>query len=94
MRRLMECMLIVAFNKKGARAEITKDGAYISLEQIIAKASATSSFHLPRGSQRQMQAVKELGDKGAHSTSYSVMKQDIDHIQIDFRSLISAINGV
>ena len=94
MRRLMECMIIVAFNKKGARSEILKDGSYLPLDQIIARAGTTTAFHLPRGSQRQMIAIKELGDKGAHSTSYSILKQDIDHILIDFRALISAIGAV
>ncbi|MBQ4808703.1 hypothetical protein J4717_14595 [Phaeobacter sp. HS012] len=94
MRRLMECLLIRAFNKSGARAEIVRDNQYIGLEEIISQTKKTKAFHLSRGAEKTMLAVKKVGDKAAHSTSYSVVESDITTLATDFRALIADLAAV
>lgn len=94
MRRVMECLLIKAFNKSGARAEIVDGKHYLGLDRIIIQSSQTSAFHLSRGSERTMAAIKKVGDKGAHSTSYSVVESDIELVASDFRALITELASI
>lgn len=91
MRRIMECLLIRAFNKSGCRKEIHDGKTYSGLESIISRVSKTNGFHLSRGSDRIMLSIKKIGDKGAHSTSYSISKQDVLELSLDFRSLITEL---
>ncbi|MEW2914903.1 hypothetical protein [Leisingera sp. JC11] len=89
MRRLMEALIIRAFNKNGARAEILDGKEYLPLEKLIDASDKTTSFKLSRGVRKAMLRIKLLGDKGAHSPTYSVRKQDVDELSTDYRATIA-----
>ncbi|ATG49373.1 hypothetical protein CEW89_18395 [Celeribacter ethanolicus] len=89
MRRIMESLLIKAFSKNKARDEISDGKNLRGLEDIIIQTTKTDAFHLARGSEKTMRAVKSIGDKGAHSPNYSITRSDIANLATDFRALIA-----
>ena len=89
MRRIMESLLIKAFSKNKAREEISDGKNLRGLEDIIIQTTKTDAFHLARGSEKTMRAVKSIGDKGAHSPNYSITRSDIANLATDFRALIA-----
>ena len=76
-RRLMETLLIEAFEKLGKEEEI-KNGNddYKMLGDVIAKARS-GVLRLGRDSKRFLPAIKELGDRSAHNRRYTANEADL-----------------
>lgn len=91
-RRLMECLLIEAFDAVGHRAAITGgDGNLVGLADLLASAKSGSYIKLSRGAPRAAERVKETGDAAAHSRHYMTSHRDIDDLNPGFRQLISEL---
>lgn len=90
-RRLMETLLIEAFEHKGHGDKIKAGGEYVGLGDIIARAQSGNYFKLQRGSAAVMEAIKEMGDTAAHSRTYITKQQDIDDQRFKFRKAISEL---
>ncbi|QYC10348.1 hypothetical protein [Brevundimonas nasdae] len=91
-RRLMECLLIEAFDFSGNKAAITGgDGNIVGLNDILAKAKSGSHVKLSRNAPRVVDRVKESGDAAAHSRHYITSQRDIEDLNPGFRQLISEL---
>lgn len=89
MRRLIEALIIIAFNRSGLHTEIVdKKGDYISLEELISALNRCTTLKLSRGAPATLSKVKKRGDRAAHSSNYITPQKDIDEIGADFRALI------
>lgn len=78
-RRLFETLLIEAFEKQGAIAEITgPNGDLLTLSGVIGKLSSTKAFTVSRQTKQAAPHLKDIGDWSAHSRRYQARKSDID----------------
>lgn len=91
-RRLMECLLIEAFDVSGHKAAITgADGNLVGLNEILAKAKSGVHVKMSRNSPRVADRVKDSGDAAAHSRHYVTSKRDIEDLNPGFRQLVSEL---
>ncbi|CAN5141399.1 hypothetical protein BH10PSE1_BH10PSE1_28730 [soil metagenome] len=91
-RRLMECLLIEAFDVSGNKTAISGgDGNLLGLNDILAKAKAGSHVKLSRSAPRVADKVKDSGDAAAHSRHYITSRRDIEDLNPGFRQLISEL---
>lgn len=88
-RRLMETLLIEAFEKAGKGAAIKHQGEYLPLSGVLSAARSGQHIKLPRGAGDVLEEVKNLGDAAAHSRTYITRKADIDHLTLNYRRVIS-----
>lgn len=91
-RRLMETLLIHAFEKAGHEDEIQNAaGNFLQLAEIIGVAGSNKYVRFARGSSKTMEKLKSVGDTAAHSKSYITKKPDIDDIKLEYRRLIDEL---
>lgn len=89
MRRLLETVIIEAFESKGIESTIKNpSGDYLYLRDLITSAIAESSWTLSRNTKSALPKLKDLGDKSAHSRRYIAHRQDIETITIEFRGVV------
>jgi hypothetical protein len=91
-RRLLECLLILAFEKCG-HTETLRDAAgdYKPLSELISLASSGQYIKLARGSASVLLKVKQLGDVAAHHPTYNTRQSDIDDLRVSYGALISEL---
>jgi hypothetical protein len=93
MRRLLEILLILAYQKAGIEQDIMdKNGAYhIVLDKIIKNAEQNQTLLLSRNTKKDMMLFKDLGNYSAHKIWYNCTQKDIEpHIQ-KFRAIIEEL---
>lgn len=78
LRRLIESLLIEAFEAKDLRATIATPDGYLGLEGLINRAVVEPAFRLTAGTKRVLPSLKFLGDVGAHNPRMLVRKADLD----------------
>jgi hypothetical protein len=94
-RRLMERLLILAFEKQGQGSAIRDgSGEYVVLADIIGRAASGHHIKLSRGTQGSMSAIKNLGDLGAHHPVHMVRQREVDDHRLDFAKLISELSAL
>jgi hypothetical protein len=91
-RRLLECLLILAFEKCG-HAGALRDPAdnYKPFSELISLASSGQYIKLARGSASVLLKVKQLGDAAAHHPTYNTRQSDIDDLRVTYGALISEL---
>jgi hypothetical protein len=91
-RRLEECLLILAFEAAGARADLLDgNGEYRPLNEIIGLLSSTRHVKLARGSSAILTKIKELGDTAAHHPTYVTRQRDIDDQRVGYAKVVSEL---
>ncbi|WP_152613443.1 hypothetical protein [Inquilinus limosus] len=90
-RRLMESLLIEAFEQNGHGSAIKQDGHYVQLNEIVGMANSGKYIKLSRGSGREIEIIKSVGDTAAHSRNYSTKKSDIDDLKHAFRRIVTEL---
>jgi hypothetical protein len=88
-RRLIEVLLILAFEHRGAEGAIKDHGEYLMLKDIIKVARSGHHIKLARGNGDILEKVKQVGDTAAHSKSYVTTKTDVDDLKHDLRRAVS-----
>lgn len=93
MRRLLECLLVLSFQKAGIESEIMdKNGNYhISLDGIIKNASQNSVLALSANTKKDMSLFKDLGNYSAHKIWYNCTQQDIKPHILKYRVVIEEL---
>lgn len=87
-RRLLETLIIEAFEKHGRAAEIqNRDGDFLYLRDLIAKTLACTAWNLGRNAKRALPRLKDIGDKSAHSRRFNAVRSDLDSIKADLRCI-------
>ena len=92
MRRLLEGLLVLAYQKCGIEAEITeKTGWHFTLDKIIKNASQNNVLALSANTRRDMALFKDLGNFAAHKIWYNSTKQDIEPHVLKYRVIIEEL---
>jgi len=85
-RRLLETLIIEAFEKHGRAAEIqNSDGDFLYLRDMILKTAACTAWNLSRNTKQALPKLKDVGDKSAHSRRFNAVRNDLDSIKADLR---------
>lgn len=91
MRRMVETLLISAFESSGHGAAIKSGGDYQGLGEIIGTASSGRFIKLARGTGKVLERIKSVGDTAAHHPSYTTVQNDIDELSHEFRKVVSEL---
>lgn len=93
MRRLIEILIIDAYEAKGARAKILDgNGNYLIGQDLIGAITSGATFKLSRTASKDLKQIKEVGDKAAHDLKYITKSIDIDDIKYKFRQLVTELS--
>lgn len=89
MRRLVEILLILTFEKAG-RADEIKDsnGRYPNFDRLIDVVGKEKGIAFTPATKKDLQLVKNIGNNSAHKIWYVCTKTDLDEIRAPFRLLI------
>jgi hypothetical protein len=90
-RRIVEMLLIEAFEHAGKGSAIRQNSNYVQLSDIIAAAQSGQHIKLARNTGRDLEEIKKAGDAGAHSRTYITKQQDIDHLKLTLRRVVSEL---
>lgn len=85
-RRLVESLIIEAFEHHGLGHKIERNGEYLSFGDLIGKAVAEPALKLTRDTKRILPDLKFFGDLGAHNRMALVRKQDLDRLHNAIRA--------
>ena len=85
-RRLLETLIVEAFEKHGRAAEIqNRDGDFLYLRDLIKKTIECTAWNLSRNTKQALPRLKDVGDKSAHSRRFNAVRNDLDSIKVDLR---------
>jgi hypothetical protein len=91
-RRLLETLIIEAFEKHGLAAEIQSQGGdFLYLRDMIAKTVACKAWNLSRNTKQALPRLKDVGDKSAHSRRFNAVRNDIDTLKDDLRIVVEEL---
>lgn len=93
MRRLLEGLLVLSFQKEGIEADIMdKSGKHhVSLDQIIRKAEQSTTLALSANTKKDMSLFKDLGNYSAHKIWYNCTQGDIKPHILKYRAIIEEL---
>lgn len=87
-RRLVEVLIIEAFEKYGMVAKIKNaDGDFVYLQDLIFATLAESTWSLGRTAKSGLSRLKTIGDQSAHSRRYNAQRAYIDDVVVDLRTV-------
>jgi len=90
-RRMVESLLIEAFEASGKSSAIKDASGYKGLADIIDMAKSGQHIRLSRNCPRALDRIKSIGDTAAHDRAYITSQQDMDDIALEFRRVISEL---
>lgn len=90
-RRMVESLLIEAFETAGKGSAIKDASGYKGLGDIIDTAKSGHHIKLSRNCPRALDRIKSIGDTAAHDRAYITSQQDMDDISLEFRRVISEL---
>lgn len=92
-RRLIETLIIEAFERKGLSDEIKCGGEYLKFGALIEKAKGQKELKLTRETKRVLPDLKFFGDLGAHNRMALVRKDDLDRLHTKTRVAVEELAG-
>lgn len=85
-RRLLETLIIEAFEKHGRSADIqNQNGDFLYLRDMIVATISCTAWNLSRNTKQALPRLKDVGDKSAHSRRFNAVRNDMDSIKADLR---------
>jgi hypothetical protein len=90
-RRLMETLLIEAFDAQGKIADILDGKEIKQLSDILGTVKSGNSLRISRSSRPILERVKQVGDTAAHGRYYLSTKKDLDELNPTFRHLLTEL---
>lgn len=92
MRRLLEVLLILTYEKMGIESEIKQsDGSYMLLNGIISNANSHNKLGLSRNTKEGLEDFRLVGNFSAHKIYYSAKRKDITSISKNYRATIEEL---
>jgi hypothetical protein len=89
LRRLVESLIIEAFEAKGFDHEIKgPDTYFLPLSQLIDKALAQTRWNLSRNTQQALKKLKSGGDLSVHNRRYVAPPHDIEELISGIRVIV------
>src|SRR5262249_21203980 len=79
-RKLVEVLIIAAFEAKGEAARIKKDDNFLMLNGLVDAILARNDWNLGRETKPALPLLKSLGDRSAHNRHYLARKADMDKV--------------
>lgn len=88
MRRLIETLIIECFEYYDIANNITnQNGDFIYLSDLINRTLNETCWNLGRNTKRFLPKLKDIGDQSAHSRRFNAIREDIDKIIPQFRTV-------
>lgn len=92
MRRLMEVLLIHAFEYSGIEDAVKDDeGNYQNLKILINKACSRNEVKIANDVAKDMDKFRDLGNLSAHRVKYNCRKDDIRTVKIQYRAIVEEL---
>lgn len=93
MRRLLESLLVLSYQKAGIESEIMDKNCYhhISLDCMIKNAAQNSTLALSANTKKDMSLFKDLGNYSAHKIWYNCTQQDIKPHLLKYRVVVEEL---
>lgn len=91
MRRLLEILLIHAYEAIGRLDDIKTDSGYNNLSYIINFTLSNKPFNLHKDTEEAIDTFRILGNFAAHKIQYTTKRKDIDNVKLKFRSLVQEL---
>jgi len=91
MRRLVETLLIEAFEQQKQGAAVKVNGEYMQFGDMIGVAGSGKYLKLARGTARSLDRIKAVGDTAAHKRTYNTSKTDLDDVAHELRLVVSEL---
>lgn len=92
MRRLLEGLLVLAYQHHGIESEITEnDGCYYTLDKIIKNTITNSTLSLSANTKQDVSLFNDIGNFSAHKIWYNATKQDIEPHILKYRIIIEEL---
>lgn len=93
MRRLLESLLVLSYQKAGIESEITdKSGTHhVSLDKMIKNAEQNATLTLSSNTRKDMMLFKDLGNYSAHKIWYNCTQGDIKPHILKYRVIIEEL---
>lgn len=93
LRKLMETLLIEAYEGKGIESRIKKSNDdYLELERIIDR--ARTDLNLSRDLEHIMKSLKQLGDRSAHNRRFYARRINIESHFLDIQTMVQELVSV
>lgn len=91
-RRLVETLIIEAFEKHGIASKIQNaSGDFLYLRDLISALVAETAWNLSRNAKAALPRLKDVGDMSAHSRRFIAQRQDIDKLMGDLRVVVQEL---
>ena len=91
MRRLLESLLVLSYQKAGIEAEIMNGNYHLTLDKIIKNAEKNAIIALSGNTKKDMSLFKDLGNYSAHKIWYNCTKEDIKPHILKYRVIIEEL---
>lgn len=91
-RRLIETLIIECFESKGIAHKIKNQaGDFVYLSDLISATLSESSWNIGRNAKKSLKALKDIGDKSAHSRRFVAQRRDVDKVMADIRNVVQEL---
>jgi hypothetical protein len=92
MRRLLEVLLILTYEKMGIESEIKQsDGSYMLLNGIVSNATSHNKLGLSRNTKEGLEDFRVIGNFSAHKIYYNAKRKDITSVSKNYRATIEEL---
>lgn len=91
MRRLLEILLIHAYEEAGKSSEISDDDGMKNLSHIINYTLSTKPFNLSKEASKILDDFRQLGNFSAHKIHYNAKRKDIENVRLKYRVTIEEL---
>lgn len=91
MRRLLESLLVLSYQKAGIESSIMKGDYHLTLDKIIKNAEQNAVLGLSSNTKKDMSLFKDLGNYSAHKIWYNCTQGDIKPHILKYRAIIEEL---
>lgn len=91
MRRLLESLLILSYQKAGIENDIMNGNYHVTLDKIIRNAEQNAALALSSNTKKDMSLFKDLGNYSAHKIWYNCTQGDIKPHILKYRAIIEEL---
>ena len=91
MRRLLESLLVLSYQKAGIEEEIMNGNHHVTLDKIIKNAEQNKILALSSNTKKDMALFKDLGNYSAHKIWYNCTQGDIKPHILKYRVIIEEL---
>ncbi|MDR2866086.1 MAG: hypothetical protein LBV13_01580 [Methanomassiliicoccaceae archaeon] len=88
MRRLLEACLVLSFRSNGMENEISFNGRYLCLGDIVKKVIEKNAFGL---SEKDLRDASGIGDYSGHGPTYNFSANDINSARTAYRNVLDML---